>query len=158
MFCYISKGVTQRLRKLPDGFIFCTTSNIYHYIPTYSQKTLTNYIPVFSGRITLSIGENCMKNPLSSFRVFREQTDRQTRRKTLFYNMYRWVCIDFTTNLLIGQKLTFNRIYSFYFKPAHYCVMILTIHWLISITILCRCCLRHTHMELPIGEKLSASV
>ena len=57
------------------AWFFVTLSNIYRYIPTNLHKTLTNYIPEFSGRITLSIGENPHENPCSSFRVYRMQTD-----------------------------------------------------------------------------------
>ena len=40
------------------------------------KKTLKNYVPVFSGRITLSIGENSMKIHLVVFDVFvSRQTD-----------------------------------------------------------------------------------
>ena len=47
-------------------------------------------MPVFSGRITLSIGENPMKIRAVVFKFFvSRQTDRQTRGRTLFYNMYR---------------------------------------------------------------------
>ena len=96
MFCYISKGITQRLRwKLLVGLIFCTTSNIYHYILSNSHITLTKYIPEFSRWITLSIGENRMKIRAVGFEFIESrQTDRQkTRRRILFYNLYWWMCL-----------------------------------------------------------------
>ena len=43
------------------------------------HTTLTNYISEFSGRITLSIGENPMKIRAVGFEfIARRQTDRQT--------------------------------------------------------------------------------
>ena len=50
--------------------------NIYRYIPTNSHKTLTNYIPKISGRITLSISENRMKTRAVVFEfIAHRQTD-----------------------------------------------------------------------------------
>ena len=80
MYCFIifQKG----LRRVFDessqtAWFFCTTSNIYRYNSTISHKTLRNYIPVFSGRITLSIGKNRMniRTVVFEFCVSR-QTDR----------------------------------------------------------------------------------
>ena len=66
-------------------------------IPTNSHKTLTNYIQEFSGWITLSTGENRMKICAVIFEfIASRQTDRQTRRRTLFYNMYRYLlCVTY---------------------------------------------------------------
>ena len=58
--------------------VFATLSNIYHYTPTNSHKTLTNYLSEFSGRITLCIGENPMKILAVVFEfIARRQTDRR---------------------------------------------------------------------------------
>ena len=91
MYCFVI--FQKRLRSVFDEssqtacfFSFCTTSNMYHYIPTTSHKTLTNHIPVFSGRITLSIGDNRKKIRAVVFEFF---VSRQTRRRTLFCDMYR---------------------------------------------------------------------
>jgi len=110
MYCFVifQKGLRSVFGESSQrAWFFRTTSNIYHYIPTNSHKTLTNYIPVLFGRITLSIGENRMKIRSVVFEFIADrQTDRQTRRRTLFYNMYRrdtnrdfllvlsvWLCI-----------------------------------------------------------------
>ena len=77
-----------------------TTSNIYRYIPANSHKTLTNYIPVFSGRITLSTGENRMK--IRSV-VFEFIADRQTRRRTLFCNIKLLFCPLKSTSAYIHE-------------------------------------------------------
>ena len=78
MYCFVifQKGLRRVFDEISQtAWFFCTTSNIYHYIPTNSHKTLTNYIPVFAGRITLPIGENRMK--IRSV-VFEFIADRQT--------------------------------------------------------------------------------
>ena len=82
MYCFVifQKG----LRSVFDAssqtaWFFYTTSNIYHYIPTNSHKTLTNYISVFTGRSTLSIDENCMKIRSVVFEFL--WADRQTDRR-----------------------------------------------------------------------------
>ena len=90
MYCFVifQKGLRSVFDESSQtAWLFCTTSNIYRYIPTNSHKPLTNYIPVFSGRIILSIGENHMKirAVVFEFNACR-QTDRETRRRTLFYN------------------------------------------------------------------------
>ena len=90
MYCFVifQKGLRSVFDESSQtAWFFCTTSNIYRYIPTNSHKTLTNYIPVFSGRITICWWKP-HENPFSSFRVYRRQTDRQTRRRTLFYYIY----------------------------------------------------------------------
>ena len=96
MYCFVrfQKGLRSLRWKLPDGLIFCTTSNIYRYIPTNSHKTLTNYVPVFSGRITLSIGENRMKIRAVVFEFIADrQTDWQTDRRG--GGLCFIICIDF---------------------------------------------------------------
>ena len=86
LFCYISKGLRSVFDESSQTAWF-----VCNYIPINSHKTLTNYIPVFSGRITLSTGENCMKLCSVVFEFIADrQTDRETRRSTLFYNMYRY--------------------------------------------------------------------
>ena len=79
MYCFVifQKGLRSVFDESSQTtWFFCTTSNIYRYIPTNSHKTLTNYIPVFSGRITLSIGENRMKICSVVFEfIARRQTD-----------------------------------------------------------------------------------
>ena len=81
MYCFVrfQKGLRSVFDESSQmAWFFCTTSNIYRYIPTNSHKTLTNYIPVFSGRITLSIGENHMKirSVVLEF-IANRQTDRR---------------------------------------------------------------------------------
>ena len=64
MYCFVilQKGLRSVFDESSQtALLFCTTSNICRNIPTNSHKTLTIYIPLFSGRITLSIGENRMK-------------------------------------------------------------------------------------------------
>ena len=104
MYCFVR--FQNALRSVFDessqtAWLFCTTSNIYRYIPTNSHKILTNYIPVFSGRITLYIGENSMEIRAVVFEFFvSRQADRQTRRRTSFYNMYRQIDIEHLPCLL----------------------------------------------------------
>ena len=114
MYCFVlfQKGLCSVFHESSQtAWLFCTTSNIYCYIPTNSHKTLTNYIPVFFGRITLSIGENRMKirSVVFEFIVDRE-TDRQTRRRTLFYNMYRYIKIK-SALVSIFTSLLLDRIF-----------------------------------------------
>ena len=82
MYCFVifQKGLRSVFDESSQtAWFFCTISNIYHYIPTNSHKTLTNYIPEFIGRITLSIGENLMKIRAVVFEFIAcRQTDRQT--------------------------------------------------------------------------------
>ena len=95
MYCFVrfQKG----LRSVFDegsqtARFFATRSNIYRYIPTNSHNTLTSYISEFSGRITLSISENPMKIRAVVFEfIAHRQIDRQTRRRTLFYSMCKYI-------------------------------------------------------------------
>ena len=80
MYCFVifQKGLRSVFDESSQtAWFFCTTFNIYHYIPTNSHRTLTNHIPAFSGRITLSIGGNRMniRSVVLEFFVSR-QTDR----------------------------------------------------------------------------------
>ena len=103
MYCFVSIGIRQHLRcKLPDDLIFCNTSNNYRYIPTNSHTTFTNYIPEFTGRITLSIGENPMKIRAVVFEfIARRQTDRQTdrQRDRLGGGLCFIICIDISIKI-----------------------------------------------------------
>ena len=82
MYCFVR--FQNGLRSVFDessqtAWCFCTTSNIYRYILTNSHKPLTNHISEFSGRITLSIGENPMKIRAVFCEFFaRRQTDRRS--------------------------------------------------------------------------------
>ena len=82
MYCFVifQKGLRSVFDESSQTawFFFCTTSNIYRYIPTNSHKTLKKHIQKFSGWITLSIGENRIK--LRTV-VFEFIADRQTDRR-----------------------------------------------------------------------------
>ena len=80
---------------------FCTTSNIYRYIPINSHKTLTKYIPEFSGWITLSIVETRRKirAVVLEFIVSR-QTDRRDGGLCFI------ICIDRCLLLIVFQQLS----------------------------------------------------
>ena len=82
MYCFISKGITQRLRwKLPDGLIFC---NPFQHLSLYSNQFTHNlnklYIKIFPNNHSIYWWKP-HENPCSSFRVYRAQTDRQTDRR-----------------------------------------------------------------------------
>ena len=129
MYCFVrfQKGLRSVFDESSQtAWFFCTTSNIYRCIPTNSHKTLTNYIPVFPGRIILSIGENRMKIRAVVFRVYREQTDRQTRRRTLFYNMYRYYFFLRFQKIFQFKNESYNVLESFYLtlfssEKSHWC-------------------------------------
>ena len=81
MYCFVrfQNGLSSVFDESSQtAWFFATLSNIYRYIPTNSHKTLTNYIPKFSGRITLSNGENHMKTRAV---VFEFIASRQTERR-----------------------------------------------------------------------------
>ena len=94
MYCFVrfQKGLRSVFNESSQtAWFFCNTSNNCRYIPTNSNKTFTKYIQKFSWWITLSIDENRMKIRAVVFEfIASRQTDRQTRRRTLFYNMYRY--------------------------------------------------------------------
>ena len=67
---------------------------MYRYIPTNSHKTLTNYIPVFFGRIALSTGENPMKIRAVVFEIIaRRQTDRRGGGLCFIICIDRYSCV-----------------------------------------------------------------
>ena len=107
MYCFVifQKGLRSVFDESSQtAWFFCTTSNIYRYIPKNSHKTLTNYIPKFSGWITLSIGEIRMKIRAV---VFEFIASRQTNRRE--GGLCFIICIDNDIKMEIAaRKLWIN--------------------------------------------------
>ena len=75
--------------KVPDDLIFCNTfQHLSLYSTHFTQNLDKLYTRIFRKNHSIYWWKR-HEYPCSSFRIHWEQTDRQTRRRTLFYNMYR---------------------------------------------------------------------
>ena len=101
MYCFVifKKGLRSVFDESSQtAWLFCTTSNIYRI---YSNQFTQNLNKLFTSNLRKNHSIYWWKpheNPCSSFRVFREQTDRQTDRRG--GGLCFIICIDVKINIV----------------------------------------------------------